>query len=187
MMDHGIEEAQADMRSGYLCGAPGIAASSAAWLAAAAVAVTVSSSAAVWTLLLAGGLIHPVGVLLAKALGAAGRHQAGNPLARLAMEGTLWMLACIALAFGLSALRIEWFFPAMLLVIGGRYLTFQSIYGLKVYWALGAALCAAGFGLALLKAPVAASALLGGLIELGFSLFVLRQARRMAAPHASGR
>lgn len=187
MMDLRIEEAQADMRSGYLCGAPGIAASSAAWLAATAVAVTVSSGAAVWTLLLAGGLIHPVSVLVAKALGAAGTHQAGNPLARLAMEGTLWMLACIALAFGLSALRIEWFFPAMLLVIGGRYLTFQSIYGLKVYWALGAVLCAAGFGLALLRAPVAVSALLGGLIELGFSLFVLFQARRMAVPNASGR
>ncbi|MFM7273580.1 MAG: DUF7010 family protein, partial [Gammaproteobacteria bacterium] len=78
-----IAATQADMRSGYLSGAPGIAASSAAWLAAAGVAFGVSSSAAVWTLLVAGAFIHPVGVLLAKLLGASGKHQAGNPMARL--------------------------------------------------------------------------------------------------------
>ena len=64
-----IAAAQADMRSGYLAGAPGVVASSAAWLAAGAVALSVSSSAAVCTLLVAGAFIHPVGVLLAKLLG----------------------------------------------------------------------------------------------------------------------
>jgi hypothetical protein len=176
-----ISEAQADMRSGYLCGAPGIAASATAWLAASAAAFAVSSSAAVWTLLIAGAFIHPAGVLIAKGLGVAGAHRPGNPLARLAMEGTVWMLAGIAVAFGLSVLRIEWFFPAMLLVIGGRYLTFQSLYGLRLYWALGATLCAAGVALALGRAPTAVSALAGGLIEVVFAGLVFARARRDAA------
>ena len=180
MSEYLLADAQADMRSGYLSGAPGIAASSAAWLAASAVAGAVSSSAAVWTLLVAGAFIHPAGVLLTKLLGSSGTHQAGNPLARLAMEGTLWMLAGIAVAFGMSVLRIEWFFPAMLLLIGGRYLTFQTIYGIPAYWALGAALCATGIALALVRAPVVASALAGGLIELVFAAVVFSKARRVA-------
>jgi hypothetical protein len=181
MSEYRIADAQADMRLGYLCGAPGIAASAVAWLAASGVALAVSSSAAVWTLLIAGAFIHPAGILIARALGRAGAHQPGNPLAKLAMESTLWMIAVIAIAFGMSVLRIEWFFPAMLLVIGGRYLTFQSVYGLSVYWALGAALCAAGIALALVRAPVALSALVGGLIEVVFAGVVYVRARRVAA------
>ncbi len=91
------------------------------------------------------------------------------------------MLAGIAIAFGISALRIEWFFPAMLLVIGGRYLTFQTVYGLSLYWILGVALCAAGIALALLRAPVAVSALAGGLIEVVFATVVYLRAKRVAA------
>ena len=97
------------------------------------------------------------------------------------MEGTFWMIACIAVAFGMSVLRIEWFFPAMLLVIGGRYLTFQSVYGLSVYWILGVMLCAAGIALALVRAPVAVSALAGGLIEVVFAGVVLLQVKRVAS------
>jgi hypothetical protein len=181
MSEYRFADAQADMRSGYLHGAPGIAASSVAWLSAAAVAVNVSSSAAVWTLLIAGAFIHPVSVLITKALGSAGTHKPGNPLARLAMEGTFWMLAGIAIAFGTSVLRVEWFFPAMLLIIGGRYLTFQTVYGLSLYWVLGATLCVAGIALALLRAPVPLSALAGGLIEVVFAALVYSRAKRVAA------
>ncbi len=176
-----IAAAQADMRSGYLDGAPGIAASSAAWLMAAAVAFSASPSAAVWTLLVAGACIHPAGIVLARLLGAPGQHQAGNPMARLAMEGTFWMLAGILVAYGVSLLRVEWFFPAMLLAIGGRYLTFRTIYGLVMYWPLGATLCMAAVGLVFLRATVAMSALVGGLIELGFAVVMLRSVRKSAA------
>ena len=176
-----IAAAQADMRSGYLSGAPGIVASSAAWLTAAAVAFSASFSAAVWTLLVAGAFIHPVGVLLAKLLGAPGKHRADNPMAGLAVESTFWMLAGILVAIGISLHRIEWFFPAMLLVIGGRYLTFRTIYGLAIYWLLGAALCMAAVGLVFLKAPVPLSALVGGLLELGFAAVLLKSAPKSAA------
>ena len=181
MTDFRLADAQADMRSGYLCGAPGIAASSTAWLTAAGVALYVSASTSVWTLLIAGAFIHPVGVLITKAFGGPAAHQPGNPLERLAIEGTFWMLASIAVAFGISVLRVEWFFPAMLLIIGGRYLTFQSMYGLRIYWFLGGTLCAAGIVLALIRAPVALSALAVGVIELVFLGIVLLQAKRIAA------
>ncbi|MBQ0958286.1 hypothetical protein KAK06_04895 [Ideonella sp. 4Y11] len=178
MSDWTVSDARADLREAYLDGAPGVAASSLAWLVAAGVAAQVSAQAAVLALLLGGALIHPVGVLLAKALGRRGTHTPGNPLGTLAVEGTLWMLGGIAVAYGLQVLRIEWFFPAMLLTIGGRYLTFQSLYGLRVYWLMGGVLMAVGLALALLRATPLHAALAGGVIEAVFAAGLLVRARR---------
>ena len=54
MSEFSLSHAQADMRAGYLGGAPGIAASSVAWLAASGIAFSVSMSA------LLGGLVELV-------------------------------------------------------------------------------------------------------------------------------
>jgi hypothetical protein len=178
MNEYTVAQAQADMRVGYLSGAPGVATSGVAWLAAAAVVMAVTPKAGMWALLIGGALIFPVSVLLTKLLGRPGKHSDGNPLGRLAVEGTVWMMAGIAVAFGMQALRLEWFFPAMLLAIGGRYMTFQTIYGMRIYWILGAALCVAGICLALIRAPVLTGALAGGLIELAFAGVIYVQAHR---------
>ena len=133
---------------------------------------------AVFVLLVGGALILLASVALCKMLGRAGTYEPGNPVGILAIEGTFWLLAGIAIAYGIHVLRPEWFFPAMLLVIGGRYLTFQSLYELRIYWVCGAALCFAGLGLALARAPIAVSALSGAAIELIFAAFVFAQAKR---------
>jgi hypothetical protein len=171
-------QAQADMRSGYFDGAPGILVSGVVWLVAGLVAVLLSDEIAVLALLFGGAAIHPLGVLVAKLLGHSGGHSKGNPLGRLAGEGTFWLLAGIAIAYGMHVLRLEWFFPAMLLLIGGRYLTFQSLYGLRIYWVCGAILCLAGLALALARAPVSMGAFAGAAIELIFAALVFSQARR---------
>lgn len=176
-----FQDAQSDMRQAYLSGAPGVLVSGLVWLVAAAVAGGHSERAAVLALLVGGAFIHPLAVLLTRALGGSGRHAAGNPLARLAGEGTFWLLAGCAVAYGLHVLRIEWFFPAMLLTIGGRYLTFQTLYGLRLYWVCGALLGLCGLGLALLRAPVVTGALAGAAIELVLAAVLFGQARRAAA------
>lgn len=176
-----FEAAQSDMRRAYLCGAPGLLASGAVWLAAGLVAALGSEKAAVLTLLVGGAAIHPIAVVLARLLGRSGAHAPGNPMGRLAAEGTVWLLAGCAIAYGVHVLRIEWFFPAMLLVIGGRYLSFQTLYGLRAYWVCGALLCTAGVGLALTRAPVIAGAFAGAIVELVFAAVLFAQARRHAA------
>ncbi len=168
------------MRLGYRHGAPGVLVSGLVWGAAAAVAWSGNGSASVLVLILGGALIFPLSLLLTKVLGHAAAHTKGNPLGRLAMEGTFWMLAGIAVAYALHFLQIEWFFPAMLLAIGGRYLSFQSLYGLRIYWLLGALLCVAGFASVLLRAPLAVGATLGTAIELVFAGVLFLQARAAA-------
>ena len=169
-----VTEAQADMRHAYYGGATGIAASAIAWLTAAIVASMANPRAAMATLFIGGMFIHPGAVLLSKLLGRPGKHEKGNPLAGLAIESTVWLLLAIAVAFIASFLRTEWFFIAMLLTIGGRYFMFATLYGLRVYWACGAALALAAFGLAALNASTALITLTGGLIELTFTAIVFR-------------
>lgn len=166
------------MRRSYLSGAPGVLVSGLVWLLAGLIAAMHSERTAVLALLFGGAAIHPMAVVLTKLLGRSGKHSTGNGLGGLAAEGTFWLLAGCAIAYGMQVLRIEWFFPAMLLVIGGRYLTFQTLYGLRAYWVCGAVLCVAGLASALARAPVATSAFTGACVEVIFAAVLFMQARR---------
>ena len=163
---------QTDMRRGYANGSIGIIVSGFSWLISAIVAYQYSASHAVWTLLIGGMLIHPVSVILYKTIGLSGNHTKGNPLGNLGMEGTLFMIMCLPIAFGLSLQHTQWFFQGMLLIIGGRYLTFSSIYGIKLYWILGAILGIAACLLFKNNVPPFGTLLTGAFIEILFGLFM---------------
>jgi hypothetical protein len=169
--------AQADMRNAYAGGVLGIMVSGTVWLVAGAVAWFHAPQSAILALLAGGALIHPIAVLLAKVCQRSGAHAKGNPLGQLAGEATGWMLLGIALAYGLSWWRTDLFFPAMLLAIGGRYLTFATVYGMRVYWAFGATLAACGFLLSTFATRFATGAFVGGIIEMLFAAVVYMQLR----------
>lgn len=173
-----VAAAQRDMRLGYMGGAPGALVSGLVWIAAGCVATWISPQRAVWALFIGGIFIHPVSVMLGRLMGCPGRHTKGNPLGALGMATTFWMIMALPLAYGVSLLRIDLFFPAMLLVIGGRYLCFQTLYGNRLYWVLGGLLGLAGYGLAASHAPVPLSAYVGGVIEVLFACLLMVSARR---------
>ena len=169
------------MRVAYFSGAPGMFASALAWLVAGVIALQVSSSSAVLALFAGGMLIHPTGVLLCKALGRSGKHAKANPLGALALENTGWLILCLPIAYAISLLNVRWFFPAMLLVIGGRYLTFRTLFGLRIYWLCGAALALAGYFLAVTKSQPHVAAFAGAAIETAFAAAIVLKAERAAA------
>ena len=126
-------------------------------------------------------LIFPLSLLIGKLLGRSGAHDKSNPLGALALETTFWMLICLPLAYIVSLYRIDWFYPAMMFIIGGRYLIFSTLYGLKTYWLCAIALIAAATCVVLLQnaqhlKPFTAAAIGGG-IELLFAarLFITRK------------
>jgi len=168
-----ISQAQTDMCKGYANGSVGIIISGLIWLTSAIVSFQFSAKQAIWTLLIGGVFIHPLSVLISKAMGLSGTHTNGNPFGKLAMEGTIFMLMCLPLAFGLSLQHNEWFFQAMLMIIGGRYLTFASMYGNRLYWILGAVLGVAAYLLFSFKVQSFGSAITGALMEITFGLFML--------------
>lgn len=181
-MEMTVSEAQMDMRESYCSGGAGILASGLAWSVAAGVAISGPTQSAVWALLIGGALIHPVSVLLCKMLGARGDHTKGNPLAQLAASSTLWLIVCLPLAYALSLQRPVWFFSAMLLIVGGRYTVFATLYGMRLYWVLGLALAAAGLALGYLAVPASVAVVAGAAIELAFAGIFLTQHHRWVRP-----
>jgi len=173
-----LVQAQTDMYRGYANGSIGIIVSGLMWLLSAIVTYQYSAKQAIWTLLIGGMLIHPVSVLLYKIIGLRGNHTKGNPLGNLGMEGTIFMIMCFPIAFGLSLQHSEWFFQGMLLIIGGRYLTFSSIYGIRLYWILGAILGAAAYLLFYNSVKSFGTLLTGSLIEILFGIFMFLSFRR---------
>ena len=176
-----IADAQREMRTAYYGGAPGMFTSATVWLIAGTVATFMTQERAIWTLFIGGMFIHPVSVLLTKVIGQSGKHNTSNPLGSLAMATTFWMILMMPLAYVASRLRIEWFFPAMLCIIGGRYLTFATIYGTRIYWFCGITLAIAGGSLGLATASPAIGALAGAVIEAVFAVAIFTTSRREIA------
>jgi len=169
----GIKEAQAQMRKYYAGGATGVLVSGAVWLLCAIASTLYPPKQTMWVLLIGGALIHPVSILLGKLMGIKDKQPAGNPLARLAMEGTLFMIFCIPLAYGYASQHAEWFFLGIMLIIGGRYLTFSTLYGNNIYWLLGFAIVTASYILFKSRASIIVIALTMSIIETCLGLFIL--------------
>jgi hypothetical protein len=174
-----FREAQADMRDAYADGLAGVLVSATVW-AAASQAAWGGFERGLWTLFVGGMFIHPLSVLLCKGLGRRGMHRRDNPLGRSALESTGWLMLCLPIAWAVAASRPDWFFPAMMLVIGGRYLGFATWYGRPQYWLGGGAIALGALAsVALRLAPAVAAALCAGLeMLLALSLVVALRASR---------
>lgn len=90
----------------------------------------------------------PLALLIAR-LFRAPKVSRGNPLTLLGFEAILPLFAGLLIAWGLIPLSPDFAFAALALVIGARYLSFATMYGDRLYWALGAVLFAIGTGFAI--------------------------------------
>ncbi|WP_394781621.1 DUF7010 family protein [Undibacterium sp.] len=175
--------AQQDMRFAYYGGAPGMLISALVWFGAGMVSMLISPSRAIWVLFIGGMFIHPASMLFCRLIGRSGKHAPGNPLGTLALASTFWLIFSLPLAYAVSLVRIEWFFPAMMLVIGGRYLTFSTIFGTRIYWACGMALALASYALAASHATPQIGTFCGAAIEAAFAVAIfIITSRETAAP-----
>lgn len=173
-----ISDAQKDMRRAYLGGSTGALVSGSVWLMAGILGIYTSQTVTVAAFMIGGMFIFPISVLLDKAFGRSGKHDPQNPLGALALESTVMMLLGIMIALVVWQVQPALFFPCMLMVIAGRYLVFQTIYGMRLYWIFGAVLAAAAYLIYSLALPFYAGALIGGVIELAFVLPLMLASRR---------
>ncbi len=172
-----FSDAQKNMDSAYFGGAPGVLISGLVWITAGLVGVFHSAQFSMLALFFGGMIIHPMSVLMAKKLNRSGAHDTDNPLGKLALESTIILFVGLFLAFYVAKLSLIWFFPIMLLAIGVRYLAFQTLYGNKLYWALGGLLMFAGMLCILLRAQFIYGAFIGGITEVVFAVLLLKQAK----------
>ncbi len=172
-----IKESQLDMRQSYFGGGPGVLVSGLVWIAAGITATMSTQMTSLLVFFIGGMFIHPLGMLLSKVLKRTGKHQKDNPLGRIAMETTLLLFIGLFIAYTVYRIQPDWFYPIMLLMIGGRYVIFTSIYGMRIYWILGLLLIVVGAGLMLTDQLFWVGAIAGGVVEVVFALLIIRMER----------
>ena len=174
-----IKEAQKDMRMAYLGGGTGIFVSGLVWLIAGVFAMKVSMMTSLPIFFFGGMFIFPMSILLSKLLKRSGRHAKGSSLGTLAMESTFLLFIGLFIAYTVYISVGDWFYSIMLMIIGGRYLIFQSIYGIKLYWVFGMVLIAVGVLTMVLMQEQHIAAIAGGIIEIIFAYPVMAAARKI--------
>lgn len=176
-----VIDAQREIRQAYLGGFMGQLVSAVVWLVTAAVATWGSPRAAIIFVVIGGMLIFPLTRLGLAAIRHPVTISPGNPLNGLAMQVAFTLPLSLPVVGAAALYRLEWFFPAFMIVLGAHYLPFVFLYGMRMFAGLCALLVSAGLGLAL-YAPNAFSAgawMTSGLL-VGFAVAGWWTARREA-------
>lgn len=151
-----IAESQADVRRVYRGGYGGPVVAGIVWAIANAVYFLVSPSAAMATLFFGGMLIFPLSTVILKATTGVSALPKGHPSIALAMQSAFTVPLGLLVAIALGAYAPQFFFPASLIIVGAHYLTFISLYGMKVFAVLAGVLVGLGT-MAIFLVPTIAS------------------------------
>lgn len=154
-----VEQAQREMRTRLLGGFMGQLVSALLWLVSAGLATWSSQRSAIAFLVVSGFFIFPLTKLGLRLIGYRARVSPDNPLNGLGMQAAFVLPLSLLLVGAASLYRIEWFYPAFMIVLGAHYLPFVTLYGMRMFYALAAILVGAGVVLALyVQAPFSTGA-----------------------------
>ena len=70
-----------------------------------------------------------------------------NPMGQLAMQVAFTVPFNLLVVAGATLYRLNWFYPACMIVVGSHYLPFVFLYGMPMFYALGGVLVASGFAI----------------------------------------
>jgi hypothetical protein len=176
-----VAEAQRDMRIGLMGGFMGQLVSSLLWLASAAFATWGTQRSAIIVLVVAGFFIFPLTKLGLRLIGHRARVSPDNPLNGLGMQAAFVLPLSLLVVAAAALYRIEWFYPAFMIVLGAHYLPFVTLYGMPMFYVLGGILVGAGTVLALyVHMPFSAGAWLTAAVLVVFAILGrLRVAREL--------
>ncbi len=172
------------MVDAYAGGSTGVFASGLIWLLASFATYYYSLHIGIYTLIVGGMMIFPLSIVFSKVLKLSGKHSNDNPLGALAIESTIILLLGIYIAYVFIPYKPEFFFSILLIIIGGRYLLFSTLYGMKIYWLLGAALIGSGIIFINIEANYILPVMTGGIVELVGAVIVYKKYQETVHPKA---
>jgi hypothetical protein len=172
-----VHDAQLEVRTVFVGGFWGQLVASALWLASAALGTWSTPRAAIIALVLGGFFIFPLTQLLLRLSGKPASLPSGNPLGRLAMQIAFTLPLSMLLLVPVTEFRLNWFYPALMILVGAHYLPFTFLYGMRMFIPLSAMLVSAGVVIALY---FSATFTLGGWIS-GATLFIFAWIGRASA------
>ena len=95
----------------------------------------------------AGGrrlFIFPATALLIRAIGERAPVSPGNALQSLGMQIAFVLPLSMPLLLPVGLYRLNWFYPAMMILLGAHYLPFVFLYGMRMFAVLAALLIGGG-------------------------------------------
>lgn len=165
-----IQDAQREVRSVYIGGFVGQLVTSVIWLLSAALGTWVSPKASILTIVVAGFFIFPLTQMLLRLSGRPARVGKDNPLHWLGMQVALVLPFSMLLLVPVGYFRLNWFFPALLILLGAHYLPFATLYGMRMFLFLAGILTTMGVVIALwFSGTFSLGAWLGGLALFAFA------------------
>src|SRR5213080_5584368 len=139
-----IQDAQREMRSVYIGGFWGQLVSSVIWLASAAVGTWVTPRASILTVVIGGFFIFLLTQMLLRLSGRRARVRKENTFHSLGMQVAFVLPLSMLLLVPVGLYNLNWFFPALIVLVGAHYLPFASLYGTRMFLFLSAILVAVG-------------------------------------------
>jgi len=98
---------------------------------------------------LCGFFIFPLTQLMLRLSGRPASLPRGNPLGKLAMQIAFSLPLSMLLLVPVTAFRLNWFYPALMILVGAHYLPFTFLYGMRMFIPLSAILVGGGVIIAL--------------------------------------
>src|SRR2546430_1509923 len=128
-----IQDAQREMRSVYIGGFWGQLVSSVIWLVSAALGTWVSPKASILTIVIGGFFIFPLTQLLLRLSGRRARVSKENTFHSLGMQVAFVLPFSMLLLVPVGLYNLNWFFPALMVLLGAHYLPFATLYGMRMF------------------------------------------------------
>jgi hypothetical protein len=139
-----IQEAQREVRSVYLGGFWGQLVSSVIWLVSAALGTWATPKASILAIVIAGFFIFPLTQLLLRFSGHRTSVSRENPFNSLGMQVAFVLPFSMLLLVPVGLYYLNWFFPALMVLLGAHYLPFATLYGMRMFLFLAGILIAMG-------------------------------------------
>ena len=144
-----IKSAQLDVQSTFLRGSVGQTVSGIIWLVSAMLGTWMSKEYAILVLVLAGMFIYPLTQLTLRLLGRPTGLPKGHPMNHLAVQVAFIVPLSLPLVGAVSLYNINWFYPALMLIVGIHYMLFIFLYGMWEFAILSAFLIGGGVAIGL--------------------------------------
>ena len=144
-----VKDAQREMRYVYIGGFWGQLTFSILWLISAALGTWVTPRMSILTVVIGGFWIFPIVKLLLRLSGRPTSVSRQNPFNALAIQVAFVLPFSMLLLFPVALYRLNWFFPALMVLVGAHYLPFASLYGMRIFLFLAGVLMASGSVIAL--------------------------------------
>ena len=139
-----IRDAQLEIRTRFVGGFYGQLVAGILWLMSAGLAVSRGPHASITMLVVGGLFIFPVTESLIRTIGERAPVTSANALRSLGMQIAFVLPLPMPLLAPVGLYRLNWFYPAMMILLAAHYVPFVFLYGMRMFAVLAALLVGGG-------------------------------------------